>query len=199
MVPPKGDYDKFFLDASPLPLKEESPGLEPISTLEKNKSRLRVYVLIVVLVLVLVGGIVGGVVGGLASRHHNANSEGESTAMPVASNIPTGSVAGDSTTSPTPTPTPTPTLLSLQSNSRLAVSGWRADGGFKIRLFYQDKKDNLRFSDYSSDEGRWSSSNKISAGGIKPGTPIGAGAHVPNDPVSPLHAKHPILKIDIPV
>lgn len=135
----------------------------------------------------------------MSSRHHNANSEGESTAMPVASNIPTGSVAGDSTTSPTPTPTPTPTLLSLQSNSRLAVSGWRADGGFKIRLFYQDKKDNLRFSDYSSDEGRWSSSNKISAGGIKPGTPIGAGAHVPNDPVSPLHAKHPILKIDIPV
>lgn len=190
----QGCYDEAVLNSSPLPAKQESAGLEPISTLTQGKSRRRLYILIVVLVLALIGAIVGGVVGGLSRRNHDASSE-ESTSIPVtsvASDSPTKTVVVDSSTSSTisSTPTPTATLQSLRPNSKLAVTGWRADGGFNIRLFYQDRKDNLRFSEYSSDEDSWSSSNKVLATDVMSGTPIGVGTHVPVDPVSFHHVDH---------
>ncbi|KAI4868175.1 hypothetical protein F4820DRAFT_151811 [Hypoxylon rubiginosum] len=186
VVSSQGCYDEAVLNSSPLPAKQESAGLEPISTLTQGKSRRRLYILIVVLVLALIGAIVGGVVGGLSRRNHDASSE-ESTSIPVtsvASDSPTKTVVVDSSTSSTisSTPTPTATLQSLRPNSKLAVTGWRADGGFNIRLFYQDRKDNLRFSEYSSDEDSWSSSNKVLATDVMSGTPIGVGTHVPVDP-----------------
>ena len=103
----------------------------------------------------------------------------------------------------TSSPTPTATLQSLRPDSKLAVTGWRADGGFKIRLFYQDRNNNIRFSDYSSDERNWSGSTKASAGGVTAGTPMGDGEtlHM-NHAKRPQHAKNihgPVLRRCLPV
>lgn len=179
-MPPKGDYDKVALYSSPL-AAGETPGLEPVSTLNQGKSRHRLYLLIALVVLVLIGAIVGGVVGGLSRRNHD-----DSTAIPATTNSPTQTTTGDPTSTSTTasTPTPTATLQFLQPNSKLAVTGWRTNDGFSIRLYYQDRKDNLRFSDYSSGEGSWSGSNKVSTADVMSGTPIGIGTIVSYDPVS---------------
>ncbi|KAI1764823.1 hypothetical protein GGR53DRAFT_295013 [Hypoxylon sp. FL1150] len=177
-----GGYDKVALSSLPL-AGEYTPGLEPVATLNQGKSRRRLYILIALVVLVVAGAIVGGVVGGLSRRNHDANPD-DSTAVPAASDSPTHSAAGDSTSSSTTTSTPTPTatLQSLQSNSKLAATGWRSNNGFSIRLFYQDRMDNLRFSEYSSDEGSWTSSSKVSTADVMSGTSIGAAAIVTYDP-----------------
>ncbi|KAI1134317.1 hypothetical protein F5Y05DRAFT_238077 [Hypoxylon sp. FL0543] len=101
-------------------------------------------------------------------------------AQPVASKTATNTSPGDPTA--TSSPTATVTLESLRPDSRLAVTGWRADGGFKIRIFYQDRNGTLRFSDYSSGEVNWSSSTKASASGVMAGTPLGAAAVVQDTP-----------------
>ncbi|KAI1770526.1 hypothetical protein F4818DRAFT_446141 [Hypoxylon cercidicola] len=177
-VSPQGSYNNAALNSSLPSVKEESPGLEPIS-LSQGKSRRRLYMLIAISVLVLVGAAAGGVVGGLSRRNRDASSEA-STAVPDPTTKPT--LGGSISLSTTTTPTPTATLQSLRPNSRLAVTGWRVDMGFNIRLFYQDRKDNIRFSDYSSDEGSWSSPNKVAATDVMPGTPIGAGTYLVFDP-----------------
>ncbi|KAI0008760.1 hypothetical protein F4779DRAFT_419629 [Xylariaceae sp. FL0662B] len=171
VVSQPGEADKVFVNAAGLPPKKETPGLEPISTLQQGKLRWRKHVIIAMGVLVIIGAVVGGVAGSIVSRNRNSESE---------SGSPTATAAGDATS--TSGPTATATLKFLKPNSRLAVTGWRANGIFKIRLFYQDRKDNLRFSDYSSDDSTWSSSNKVSTGGVIPGTPLGAAAIVQNDP-----------------
>ncbi|KAI1388184.1 uncharacterized protein F4822DRAFT_443340 [Hypoxylon trugodes] len=130
-----------------------------------NKSRRRLIIIAVAASLVVIGAAIGGVLGGLASRDHNNNT-------------------GETPTSPAPTATATATLQSLRPNSKLAVAGWRASGGlgFKIRLFYQDRNDTLRFSEFSSDGGGWSASNKVSSSQVLPGTSIGASASVWDNP-----------------
>ncbi|KAI1084295.1 hypothetical protein F5B20DRAFT_524370 [Whalleya microplaca] len=170
VVSQPSEADKVFLNAAGMPVKQETPGLELASTLQQRKPRRRKYVYIAIGVLIIIGAIVGGVAGGVVSHNRNSGSEsGSATAT-----------SGSSTS--TSSPTPTATLQSLRSNSRLAVTGWRANGGYKIRLFYQDRKDNLRSSDYSSDDGSWSSSNKVSTSDVMSGTPLGAAAIVQNDP-----------------
>ncbi len=134
---------------------------------QKKKSRRRLYVLIAIIVVVLIGAIVGGVVGGLQSRNNSGGSTNASSNNSVSSSAPNGTV----------------TLQSLRPDSKLSVSGWRENDGFTIRLFYQDRKDNLRFSDYSTDEGSWSSSSKIATNDPMSGTPMGAAAIMQNDPV----------------
>ncbi|KAI1407324.1 hypothetical protein F5Y13DRAFT_206468 [Hypoxylon sp. FL1857] len=163
-----------------MPVKEETPGLELVSTLKRAKYRRRLFIWIGVLSLLLIAAIVGGVVGGLRSRTGKDNSAETPVALPAASKSPTATSPSEQTTASSPTATAT--LQSLRPDSRLAVTGWRADTGFKIRLFYQDRSNNLRFSDYSSDEGSWSSSTKASAGGIMAGTPMGAAAVMQDDP-----------------
>ncbi|KAK6859690.1 hypothetical protein PG995_003326 [Apiospora arundinis] len=79
-------------------------------------------------VLALIAIIVGAVVGTRASKSHGDNEK---------SNV-TGSA-----------------LKNIRQGSRLAVTGWRDGSSYRIRLFYQDPDDRLRYSEYSGTDSAW--------------------------------------------
>ncbi|KAI0971465.1 hypothetical protein F4678DRAFT_85102 [Xylaria arbuscula] len=112
-----------------------------------------------ILILIVVGAVVGGVVG---SRRSDSVS---STATPGTPTSPSSSSPTSAVTSSRP----------IQSNSGLAVAGWRTQNDyFDFRVFYQDQDDDLRFSEYQSDGAGWGNSTKVDREDVMLNTTLGA-------------------------
>ncbi|KAI8954391.1 hypothetical protein F4801DRAFT_587499 [Xylaria longipes] len=112
-----------------------------------------------IFIVVIVASVVGGVIGSRGS---------DSVSSTPKSGSPT-----PSSSSPTSTLTPS---RPLQSNSGLAVAGWRTGDFFNLRVFYQDQDDGLRFSDYRSDGSGWGNSIKVEREAVLSNTTLGATA-----------------------
>jgi hypothetical protein len=148
-------------------------GLEPVPYQNKPKSRRWVWIAVAVAVVVIVGAVVGGVVGSRASR-----SSSDSVSKTDPSSSVTSSAVSSATTTATAgaSPTTSATPQSIRPNSRLAVTGWQANGEVTIDLFYQDPSGNIRYSNFDS-SGNWSASIKTSASAVS-GTGMGASSFV---------------------
>ncbi|KAI0518044.1 hypothetical protein F5B22DRAFT_645293 [Xylaria bambusicola] len=71
----------------------------------------------------------------------------------------------------------------IQSNSGLAVAGWRTQNEFfNFRVFYQDQDDALRFSEYQSDGAGWGNSTKVNREDVMLNTTLGATIILENNP-----------------
>jgi len=121
--------------------------------LKKSRKRLWWAIGGAIAVLVIVGAVVGGVVG---SRKNNSDSPGSE---------------------------PGETLKSVRPNSRLAVTGYRGNGDFRARLFYQGPDNVLRSSDFSSVTQSWTKPMEL--GDLAPiaKTPLGAATWMKVTPV----------------
>ncbi|KAI0444553.1 hypothetical protein F4803DRAFT_243909 [Xylaria telfairii] len=124
-----------------------------------------------VFILVVVAAVVGGVVG---SRRSDSVSSTATSGEPISSSPPTSS------SSPTSTGT---SSRPLQSNTGLAVAGWRTQNDFfTLRVFYQDQDDGLRFSEYNSDGAGWGASTKVDREDVLSNTSMGATAILQMNP-----------------
>ncbi|KAI1106693.1 hypothetical protein F4804DRAFT_330109 [Jackrogersella minutella] len=92
----------------------------------------------VILILVGVSAVLGGILGSRALRSKDNND------APTASNITSN---GTSPTGNTPNVTP---VQPIRSGSRLDVPGHRTKTDYSIRLLYQDKDNQIRFTDKDS-------------------------------------------------
>ncbi|KAI1365502.1 hypothetical protein F5Y08DRAFT_303804 [Xylaria arbuscula] len=113
-----------------------------------------------IFILIIVAAVVGGVVG---SKRNDTSS-----VSPIATpGTPTSSASLPKSTVTPPRP--------LQSNSGLAVAGWRTqDEFFNLRIFYQDQDDGLKFSEYKSDGAGWGGTTKVDREDILSNTTLGA-------------------------
>lgn len=53
----------------------------------------------------------------------------------------------------------TVTLTQIRQGSDLAVTGWRTDNGIQIFIYYQDVNGTLRYSEYDSGRGSFTTNN----------------------------------------
>lgn len=137
--------------------------------LKGRHGRLFTLIGVGVIIIVVVAAVVGGVIG--SRRSHSVSS----TAAP-----------GTPTSSPSPPRTTTTPSRPLQSNSGLAVAGWRKQNDFfNLRIFYQDQDDGLRFAEYRSDGAGWGGSTKVDREDVLSNTTLGATVILQMNPVSP--------------
>ena len=139
--------------------KQPSPSLPPYppsAAPQKSPKRLRwIIVGVVVAAIVIIAAVLGGVLG---SRSHNSGGDDE--------------------------PAANETLKSILPNSKIAVTGYRGNGDFHIRLFYQGPDNALRYSDFWSGTGSWSSPVTLTDLAPMARTPIAAGTYLGVSPVS---------------
>ncbi|KAI1461703.1 hypothetical protein F4805DRAFT_413050 [Annulohypoxylon moriforme] len=131
------------------------------------------------LILIIgVGAIIGGIIGAEAEKANHAPEGGDSDS-PAVPNTPSN---GTSPNTPQTISTP-----SVRIGSRLAVTGYRNDTDYSIRLFYQDKDNQIQFVDKEGASSNWSASTVLNLPyePIENGT-IAAGSYVLNDPVPKL-------------
>lgn len=92
-----------------------------------------------VVLLLGIGATLGGIIGSQA--HWSVSYDG--TGSNITSN-------GTSSSPPKSTPT-----QSIKVGSRLAVTGYRTDADYGIRLFFQDEDDQIRFTDKEHASANW--------------------------------------------
>ncbi|KAI0898597.1 hypothetical protein F4806DRAFT_458932 [Annulohypoxylon nitens] len=134
------------------------------------------------LILIIgIGAILGGIIG---SQEENAKYAPSSN--PDNNNDPpTNSNTTTNGTSPnTPQTVSTP---SVRLGSRLAVTGYRNETNYSIRLFYQDKDNQIQFVDKEGASANWSASTVLNLPyqPIENGT-MAAGSYISDDPVPKL-------------
>lgn len=130
------------------------------------------------LVLIIVGAVVGGVFGS-RNRASGSNSS-EDNGNPPSSSSPSPSPSESST------PKTNTTLKSIRPNSRLAVTGYRGDGDFQARLFYEGPDNVLRYSSFNSTSNAWKSSLPLGNLASMAKTPIAATTWLSTTPVNSL-------------
>ncbi|OTA84581.1 hypothetical protein M434DRAFT_16388 [Hypoxylon sp. CO27-5] len=84
-------------------------------------------------------------------------SSGYGSDSPIVSNTTSNGTSPDM---PSSTPISAP-IKSIKTNSRLAVTGYRTKTDYSIRLFYQEKDNQLRFVDKESAGANWTESATI--------------------------------------
>ncbi|OTA69247.1 hypothetical protein K449DRAFT_460794 [Hypoxylon sp. EC38] len=105
------------------------------------------------LFIISAGAVLGCVPGSRAGRY----SYGYGSDSPIVSNRTSNGTSPDT---PSSTPMSAP-VKSIQTNSRLAVTGYRTKTDYSIRLFYQDKDNQLRFVDKERAGANWTESATI--------------------------------------
>ncbi|KAF2734500.1 hypothetical protein EJ04DRAFT_576892 [Polyplosphaeria fusca] len=113
-------------------------------------TRQRLILAIIITIVIVIGAVVGSVVGVLT---HKNSTKGVTLSPPPAANATSSG--------------------KVRNDSSIAVTGWRHDNDYSIRLFYQDGDDYLRISSLESTEGEiWSTGTKFVK--AKRNTPIAA-------------------------
>ncbi|KAI1376299.1 hypothetical protein F4677DRAFT_419526 [Hypoxylon crocopeplum] len=137
----------------------------------------------VVIILVGVGAVLGGVLGTRAEGEKSSNSGG----IPTSSNTTNGTSPNTSPDISPNTSTSTPSRP-IRSGSRLAVTGYRTETDYSIRLFFQDQDNQLRFSDKESSGANWTESTVLDSLPYQPmeNGSIAAGSYLFDDPVPKL-------------
>ncbi|KAI1093503.1 hypothetical protein F5B19DRAFT_449621 [Rostrohypoxylon terebratum] len=127
------------------------------------------------LILIIgIGAILGGIIG----------SQIESAKNAPGNNPGNNSTTTNGTSPNTPQTASTP---SVRLGSRLAVTGYRNETDYNIRLFYQDKDNQIQFVDKEGASANWSAPTVLDLPyqPIENGT-IAAGSYISNDPVPKL-------------
>jgi hypothetical protein len=163
------DLEAYF------PTTSSSKPAEPAQGTRSAQPKRRRLIIsgVVVVVLVVVAAVLGGVLGsrvastGSADKEASLHSGGGDEA---AQESPTAGAKGSpSITQTTGQPNATPGTQLVRQGSALSVTGMRkSDGGLDIFLFYQDDRDNLRYSrcdtrPLDGGNGTWGSSTSFSA------------------------------------
>ncbi|KAI1409699.1 hypothetical protein F5Y13DRAFT_192961 [Hypoxylon sp. FL1857] len=128
------------------------------------------------LFLIGAGAVLGGVLGSRTGRYSYGSDP------PIVSNTTSN---GTSPNTPSSTPVSTP-VRSIRAGSRLAVTGYRTKTDYSIRLFYQDKDNQLRFVDKESAGANWTESTATVLDNLpyqpKINGSIAAGSYLFDDP-----------------
>ncbi|KAI1142856.1 hypothetical protein F5Y05DRAFT_366437 [Hypoxylon sp. FL0543] len=126
-----------------------------------------------VLLLIGAGAVLGGVLGSRAGRYSHP--------AVVANTTSNGTIPD----TPSSTPASSP-VKSIRAGSRLAVTGYRTKTDYSIRLFYQDKDNQLRFVDKESASANWTESKATVLDNLpyqpKINGSIAAGSYLFDDP-----------------
>lgn len=101
------------------------------------------------LVVLIVAGVLAGV---LVTRSRDTRTD---TATAASNSDSTSSTQPNSTTNSTSSVT----LTQIRQDSDLAVVGWRTSSGIQIFLYYQDGNGALRYSEYDSGRGSFTTNN----------------------------------------
>ncbi|KAI1108975.1 hypothetical protein F5Y14DRAFT_434228 [Nemania sp. NC0429] len=164
-------------EAKGIPSEETSHGsASPAANFLNGRRGLLILVGIAAFVLLAVSAVVGGVLG--SRDRESAPLTTGTTSMTM-----TATTEGTQTSSPSsPESTGAPSHP-RQSSPGLAVAGWRTSNeSFTFRLFYQDKDDGLRFSEYNSGGVGWGNSTKVERADVLSNTSIGANVIMQVDP-----------------
>ncbi|KAI2470068.1 hypothetical protein F4781DRAFT_392239 [Annulohypoxylon bovei var. microspora] len=133
------------------------------------------------LILASVGATIGGILRADAVRAKNAPKGGDNndSNTPVVSNTTSNATSPD-----TPETTTKPTV---RIGSRLAVTGYRNQTDYSIRLFYQDEDNQIQFMDKEGAGANWTASTMLNLPyqPIENGS-IAAGSYLLDDPVPKL-------------
>ncbi|EOO00285.1 hypothetical protein UCRPA7_4200 [Phaeoacremonium minimum UCRPA7] len=144
----------------------------------EKKSRKKMWWILgaIIAVIVIIAAVVGGVVGSRSSRS-SSNKDSSSSNNGDGDGSSGGSSGNGTSSSNTTEP-----LKNIRPNAKLAVTGYRIDDGFRIRLFFQGPEGNLRYSDYLSVNDAWS--NPIELDNLKAinDTPVASSTLLDEDP-----------------
>ena len=157
------------MTAMPIPIEQQQP---------EKKSRKKMWWILgaIIAVIVIIAAVVGGVVGSRSS-HSSSNKDSSSSNNGDGDGSSGGSSGNGTSSSNTTEP-----LKNIRPNAKLAVTGYRIDDGFRIRLFFQGPEGNLRYSDYLSVNDAWS--NPIELDNLKAinDTPVASSTLLDEDP-----------------
>ncbi|KAI8960761.1 hypothetical protein F5Y11DRAFT_349181 [Daldinia sp. FL1419] len=125
-----------------------------------------------ILLLLGIGATLGGIMG---SRAHWSVSYDQ-----IDSNT-----TSNGTTSSSPSPPKSTPTQSIKVGSRLAVTGYRTDTDYSIRLFFQDQDNQIRFLDKEKASANWTKTTALDTLPYEPmeNGSIAAGSYLFPDPV----------------
>ncbi|KAI1213830.1 uncharacterized protein F4807DRAFT_202174 [Annulohypoxylon truncatum] len=171
-------------DQQPSPHAPTNPSSSWVSKDVKVK-RWVIWAISGALILIIgVGAIIGGIIGAEEVKAKHATDSNDSNDS-NGSDAPTSSNTTSNGTSPNAPQTISAPRVRL--GSRLAVTGYRNATDYNIRLFYQDKDNQIQFVDKEGASANWSASTVLDLPyqPIENGT-MAAGSYVLDDPVPKL-------------
>ncbi|KAH8668944.1 hypothetical protein BX600DRAFT_510995 [Xylariales sp. PMI_506] len=127
-----------------LPETEKQVQEPLVATAAKSSRKWWIIGGVAVAIVVILGAVLGGVLGSRAAKNSSSAADSSSSSSSSSGGGGNSTSSGNSTS-----------LTNLRSLSHLAATGWRNEGHYRIRVFYQGPDGLLRYSSYASNESSW--------------------------------------------